>query len=854
MTYQTHDSRTSYRPDIDGLRAIAVLAVVLFHIDPALLPGGFAGVDIFFVISGFLITGNILKDARSPQGFSWREFYRRRILRILPVLFVVLLSVLVVGQFVLMPADLNTLSYSALASLLSAANVYFAYFLDTSYFADDSNLQPLLHLWSLGVEEQFYLLWPLLLIALQRRVSAIALLGVTLALAGASFVLAQALLKSEPMFAYYMLPTRAGELLIGALLAVWLARRRAPLPTLLTMCLGSLGLLLIGASLAWITEDLGFPGLTALPSTVGAALLIWAGSAKTVGVNRLLALRPMVLVGLISYSLYLWHWPLLAFYRYAYGSVDALAGVLLFGLMLGLSALSYRFVEKPCRQLRWNFSSTLRRVLGTSTVVVSILCLGLLLTRGYGIYALDKTYQTSFKALAPAPGAFAYDYVCQRSQLHEKDLQNPDCIINGTKEPEVLLWGDSNAAHYVGMVGALAERGGFSFRNAAHSSCPPLLHGAEITQSPANIKRCLASINEVEKRLHLYSTIVLAASWDSHLNKSETVKALLEKTIDRLRAQGKHVIILGQVPSFRDVNRKCQQKALKLQMVKCERFGERTDYGDTEANRYLAEMTADRPDVQYFNVKDQICRDGRCSAYLQGDLLYYDSRHLSMNGSWKLGRTVLQSVGLPKAFAHLASQEERDLPAHADLEESLSTRDSNKFELPAGSWDTALPNATEKAWMGTALIDSSRANIAALKDQRSDAFDSLSYTLEKGALQQMLMQGNVFHARARISSCTDGIPMVRVTTYDGMKIYKHDAVLDCRSGKIKLKGGLGASDVRVTRHNDVFTVHITQPLSSEIEKLALSIYPASGIRLDRYDAKATGKINIRIDIATVQGR
>jgi peptidoglycan/LPS O-acetylase OafA/YrhL len=185
------DHSNFYRPDIDGLRAIAVMAVVVFHINERWMPGGFAGVDIFFVISGFLITRNILKDVASPQGFSWREFYRRRILRILPVLFLVLLSTLLVGHFLQLPVDYLELSYSALASVISLANVYFTYFLDTSYFADDSSLQPLLHLWSLGVEEQFYVLWPIVLIALAKKKKGKWLFGITFALVIASFLFAE---------------------------------------------------------------------------------------------------------------------------------------------------------------------------------------------------------------------------------------------------------------------------------------------------------------------------------------------------------------------------------------------------------------------------------------------------------------------------------------------------------------------------------------------------------------------------------------------------------------------------------------------------------------------------------------
>lgn len=202
-----------------------MLAVVLFHINSSLAPGGFIGVDIFFVISGYLITGNIIKDKASQTGFSWAEFYRRRALRILPVLFVVILATLVVGHFILLPNDLKELSYVSIASTLPAANIYFTYFLDTSYFADASTLQPLLHLWSLGIEEQFYLFWPSILLLLLTRTRHLTSLAVVALLTAASFVLAESLLVSQPMFTYYMLPTRAGELLIGAFLALFLTQQ-----------------------------------------------------------------------------------------------------------------------------------------------------------------------------------------------------------------------------------------------------------------------------------------------------------------------------------------------------------------------------------------------------------------------------------------------------------------------------------------------------------------------------------------------------------------------------------------------------------------------------------------------------
>ena len=271
--------REGYRADIDGLRALAVLSVVLFHIDKSWVPGGFIGVDIFFVISGFLITGNIAQDIERGS-FKVTEFYRRRIRRIMPALSVVLLTCLLAGQILFLPDDMQDLAFSAIASQLSLANFYFLFSLDTGYFADDSALHPLLHLWTLGVEEQFYLLWPLALFAVGARGFNRVLIGALFVIAAASFIAAQLIAPEAPMTAYYMLPTRAGQLLAGAL-CYFLVRQRqsiTPFPGWSRELMGWGSLALIAASLIWIDESMPFPGILAIPVTLGSAGLLLVGS------------------------------------------------------------------------------------------------------------------------------------------------------------------------------------------------------------------------------------------------------------------------------------------------------------------------------------------------------------------------------------------------------------------------------------------------------------------------------------------------------------------------------------------------------------------------------------------------
>ena len=840
MTTLAHDAKANYRADIDGLRAIAVLAVVLFHIDASLIPGGFAGVDIFFVISGFLITGNIIKDAGSAQGFSWAEFYRRRALRILPVLFVVLLATLLVGHFMLLPEDLSSLSYSSLAAVFSAANVYFTYFLDTSYFADDSNLQPLLHLWSLGVEEQFYLFWPVILLALLTSFTRRWLLSISLLLMLASFVLAEVLIPKAPMFAYYMLPARAGELLIGALLAIWLSRGHAVMGNLTRLLFGLVGAGLIVASLGWITEDMGFPGVNALPSTLGAALLIWAGSGRSMGVSRLLALRPLVLVGLISYSLYLWHWPVLAFYRYAYSVVEPLAGVLLFGLMLLLSIASYRWVEKPCRRLRWNFSQVMLRFVAVNVAVLSLLCATILWSDGFGLYGLDAQYRADIKRLSPAPAAYSYPYVCQRPRLSAAELQSKACIVNAEQTPSVLLWGDSNAAHYVGMLGAFAEASGFAFRNVAHSSCPPLLRGAAATQKPERLEKCLASIDVVRQYLDGYSTVILGAAWAVHARNSDHFLKDLEATIDELTGQGKQVVILANVPNFVAVNRKCSQKALKLPMLTCnESSAERP--GVVPINSQLSALATARANVHFFDPREQLCPGGRCSAYLDGRLVYFDDSHLSMEGSWIVGRQIVRERGVPDFFARLGS----GMPAVGapSLEKSLLERDKAVFNIPVKNWNSLL---SKEQWRGNVKREQ-RAEGMQLADASTVAFSAYRYSFEGEELHQ-LQQGASVRLQMTLSSCSDSLPLLRLRAQQGGRQSQYDVMLDCASAQLAKRGKGDAVEADVSVVDGEWRLQAQYALTGELDALEVSIYPSVGKVLGRYDATAKGAVVIR-DIA-----
>ena len=331
-----------YRADIDGLRAVAVIPVVLFHAGVPGFGGGFVGVDIFFVISGFLITSIIASEIDTGR-FSIARFYQRRIRRIFPALIVVMAFSILAGFLLLTPGDLLTLGESVIATSLFVSNIFF--WQHASYFAAPLHENPLLHTWSLSIEEQFYLFYPLFLYVISRLWrpgrNILVLLGCL-----ASFGLCAVLVYYKQSAAFYLGPTRAWELLVGGLIALGaIPRARSPLTANGTAVAG---LVLIGLSVFFYSATTRFPGLTALPPVLGAALIIWGGQHQNTIVHRLLSTDPFTLVGKASYSLYLWHFPLFAFSSYVkVKELGAVPIVALCALSFLLSLVSLYFVERP---------------------------------------------------------------------------------------------------------------------------------------------------------------------------------------------------------------------------------------------------------------------------------------------------------------------------------------------------------------------------------------------------------------------------------------------------------------------------------------------------------------------------
>jgi peptidoglycan/LPS O-acetylase OafA/YrhL len=633
---------TAYRTDIDGLRALAVLFVTVFHINEALIPGGFVGVDMFFVISGYLITGIIVRDHAAGR-FSYSEFYRRRIRRIFPVMFVATIATLLAGLVLMLPSDVEGLSWSALATIFFGANIYFTYFLDTSYFASDSSTIPLLHMWSLGVEEQFYIIWPTLLLLLLKWPRTV--IPAIIALMAASVAVGEWALGSEEMdWAYYMLPTRAFQLGMGGLLVFLaaLSAKRIRSSTLLAvaglaLCLGS-AFLLDGSD--------RYPGLNAVPVTLGTAALIAAGQQPNI-VSRCLSIMPLRAVGWISFSLYLWHWPVLAFMRYFYAELSAFQQLLAATIMTALAVASYLLVEEPARQTKASLGSVALRYAALPAAACAAIVVWLVSTSGLGPYGSDYLEQVSRSTAMAEPVGNGGD-VCIPTGAGASTLQVNRCLFspNGETQADALLWGDSNAAHYVGAVNQLAKKSGMVVRNVASSACPPLVSGASEFSYGRYKERCEAAWSEIVPKLAEYPTIILGGQWWTYFRNHE-FKDAFEATLRTLSGEHQRVIVLGQVPVFARYDRDCAAKNVKVfGFVDCSSLPHVDPSYSREDKAVVEGLANELPNLAYLDPYPFICPEGVCSPFVENSPIYSNASHLGSGGSSLLGRMMARDNSL----------------------------------------------------------------------------------------------------------------------------------------------------------------------------------------------------------------
>lgn len=629
-----------YRPDIDGLRAIAVLAVVLYHYGIGPIHGGFVGVDIFFVISGYLITGIIHKEI-GRGDFTFVGFYERRIRRIFPALFAVLLATLAVGGWLLLPSDLAKLGNSTLATLLFGSNVLF--WRQSGYFDTSSEYNPLLHTWSLAVEEQFYIGLPILLILLHRFAKGWLKLALV-ACAFASFALCIWVQPLRPSAAFFLSPFRAWELLLGGLLAVGAIPPIYDKRLRSAISMGALALLFW--SLWWIQAGPGFPGWRAALPVLGTAALLHAGAHGDSWVKRLLSWRPLAFVGLISYSLYLWHWPLMVFVRYRNGMeplAPAMGGLLLVVAIL-LAAASYRWIETPFRRNRSIAGTPARNRLFAGAGIVMVAVAGIAL-----LVKADQGWQARFSADVVALDQARHPVIPFREcDGHPPDFAGIECRIGVKGAPlRVLLWGDSHALAWAPAMNEILKRQGVAGILAVNSACPPLLgvNNPVDTVCHSDNERLMRAIGSRH-----FDTIILHASWTSYSDpegqytltdeqgrtgNANVFTPAFDRTIRALRSLAGRIVLVGPTsgaPS--DIPFRLASAARRMQAYPPGRSA--TDV-QLHARWFwqVAQRYRNDPQVVLVDPSRWFCSVQSCR-YLSDDgkLLYRDGGHLSLAGAW----------------------------------------------------------------------------------------------------------------------------------------------------------------------------------------------------------------------------
>ena len=636
----------AYRPDIDGMRALAVLAVVFYHFGIGGLSGGFVGVDIFYVISGFLITGIIQREIEQGR-FTFAGFYERRIRRIFPALFVVLAITLVAGFFILLPTDLILLGKSTIATLLFSSNIFF--WRTSGYFDHNSELNPLLHTWSLAVEEQFYIGLPILLILVYRYVRGW-LKPVLIVSAILSFAASLWMQGFRPAAAFYLSPFRAWELLLGSYLAVG----SLPLITKswLRELLAWLGLALLMASILLIKAGPEFPGWQALGPVLGTGLLIYAGGSGQTKVSSFLSIKPLVFIGLISYSLYLWHWPIVVYAKYLNGlePIGAWAWVGV-ALSIMLATATYYWVETPFRLNKKIFSRP-RLFAGAVTATILLSAVGIFSWQSNGFPVRMNKNTVKLDKLRHEPFAFIN---CDSNP--SRALGSEKCVIGKRQEiPVILLWGDSHALAIAPSFNIALERNSLTGLVITNAGCPPLV-SINVSDNPKCQKFNDEVINYIKTNSNI-KYIVLHAFWEEWSNypRMKTIRtrksvkfgnsfeyALIE-TIELLSKLEKNIIIIGPVTG---------QKLTPLQII-MNHNSIPTINGNVNSSEFQIKIknyknTLDKLNAQHVKIIDLttvLCGKNKLCEIedKNNELIYKDLDHLSISGNEYLEKYMTSEI------------------------------------------------------------------------------------------------------------------------------------------------------------------------------------------------------------------
>lgn len=665
LSSSSTQSVSMYRPYIDGLRAVAILSVVGFHNFPWLIKGGYVGVDIFFVISGFLISAMIFQ-AVEENTFSYMNFYARRIKRLFPALSIILFVTLVFGYFFAFPDELQLIGKHVAGSMVFISNII--YYREAGYFDTSAELKPLLHLWSLGIEEQYYILWPLLVALLFKRLRSF--LPIIVLFITASFFLNIMFISKHPTATFYLPITRFWELLIGSLLAYISIKHGCVIESIkrsfkshprvalkLHDIFAWIGAVLIITSIFFITKNKHFPGYRALLPTIGAFLIIAAGQRAWIN-QKILAHRYFIFIGLISYPLYLWHWSLLTFFRIIVEEPSSQVRILIILTSIFLAWLTYKFIEIP---IRFGKQTKINSLL----LIVVLILLGVVGAYMYKSNGLpDRSFIKNMRLLT---NDLSYDtskipYFPCPPHLKNSNPNLNYCLQSAKRPPNAAVFGDSHADHIFHGIAKIDRTRNWVL--AGNSSCEPVIG---INIEGGDVSHCKERINNIihylknEKRIQLVvlsffgnifkDTAFAADHVNAHVgppilkisseensalkNRADLFQYGIEKTVSELESAGKKIVIIIDVPELPFLPRDCIPRRLFNSGVikQCGISKEIILKRQNQLRVILSKIKSNHPNIRIYDPLGFMCNEKNCRVKIDNILLYRDSHHLSIRGS-----------------------------------------------------------------------------------------------------------------------------------------------------------------------------------------------------------------------------
>ncbi|AMJ94142.1 lipopolysaccharide modification acyltransferase [Alteromonas stellipolaris] len=603
-------NKSKFRADIQGLRALAVLSVVIYHISPFHLPGGFIGVDVFFVISGYLIIGQIYKKVLDNR-FEFKEFYVKRFKRLFPAYFVTIAISSIFAFIYFLPGEFQNYTWSLVSSCLYVSNFYF--YTKSGYFDSELQGSPLLHTWSLSVEEQFYAIVPILLVACykffhKKSILALILVGVV------SFILCIYLSNTNISFAFFSSITRFWQFILGGLVSIYtlqLTKQKA-IPEIVSIA----SLITLIACCFFMSHD-DFPGFKALIPTLATTLLL-AFSNRTLLTYKLLAIKPAKFFGDISYSLYLWHWPVIIFYSLHFErELTAIDKIAVFGISIILGVVSYYFIEERFRRSTNSKSNTFLRVAVLSSAVCAA-SFAFTQVNDFRFTEQQRNYEQfmlNYKADNFRPGICFLTKQQPDISYYKKDL----CIAQSDSKENIVLLGDSHAAHWYSAIKEAINNETQTLTQITASGCKPTLDYKGEARCTELMKWAFSDVLYSES----YDKVIISARWD--LND---LKPLLE-TIKNLESRGLTIVVLGPILEYsQPLPRLLAQPNSKEKIMNSSMYDSIAKIDSKFSNALTIEG------VEYFSILKTICTDkSKCITVSQNSPIQFDYGHLTTKGA-----------------------------------------------------------------------------------------------------------------------------------------------------------------------------------------------------------------------------